>query len=266
MRQVKIPVYVVSLRQDQERRAVLRAQFGNEYGSFSIIDATDRVDDSISKIISKDLLFGYGSGKEMSRAEMACSLSHVRALGEFLATGKDRCIVLEDDVLGCPEDLSMARDVATSVCGDGVVLLGGQESLRTNRHLWGRATEVDGVFEIPGLARRFFLRTCCYAISSQAAAEIVRRQRLALRRADDWRRILPRDCPMHFVKIFRHPDLLGHSHIERDRQNRGELGSWKRMFADGLRETLVHNFTKLAFATLGPATGLERIEPSSRKT
>lgn len=91
-----IPIYVVSLKRDTARRAIMDAHFAERGLAFEYLDATDARETPI------EYLTGFskprGPWGMMRPHDMACTSSHLRAMEAFLETGDSHGLFCEDDI------------------------------------------------------------------------------------------------------------------------------------------------------------------------
>ncbi|MFA7418026.1 MAG: glycosyltransferase family 25 protein, partial [Acholeplasma sp.] len=100
-----IPIYLISLPQDVERRAVLKDQFPRYYDQFIHIQAVDGRKLPAQEYFTKTLPFLKKYNRPMTPAEVGCALSHIKALEAFLETDATHALVLEDDIIGSDENI-----------------------------------------------------------------------------------------------------------------------------------------------------------------
>ena len=95
-----IPIYVISLASDTERRKKLKEQFPIHYSSFQFIEAIDFRGKRKEEISDKYKECKHNGKRPLTPTEVACSLSHQKAIDHFLRSGNEWCVILEDDILG----------------------------------------------------------------------------------------------------------------------------------------------------------------------
>lgn len=94
--------FAINLEKDKHRLISLHSQFdGRESSHLHIVKAIDAKTDPVVKQAlmeyQKDFFLCYG--RSMTAGEIACFLSHQKAISEFLKTDLDYCFIVEDDVL-----------------------------------------------------------------------------------------------------------------------------------------------------------------------
>ena len=100
-----IPIYLVSLEQDTKRREELKLRFPNHYDDFIQINAVDGRKISAKEYYDKTIEYFIKTNKTMSPSELGCTLSHIKALEEFIKTNNNYALILEDDVIGEDKDI-----------------------------------------------------------------------------------------------------------------------------------------------------------------
>jgi glycosyl transferase family 25 len=256
------PIYVVSLRADEHRRMALADRLGSSAERLIFVPAVDLRQGAPTLTLDGPTSLSQAG---MTGAEMGCALSHIAVMKIFLQQTHPCCIVLEDDVVGTAVDIENASRIAARLPAGAIAILGGQQGLKNRRFLFGRQSEIPGVWSVPQVCRRFIARTCCYALTRSVAEMILERQIRDMTRADNWYRLLAGSISIYFANIFAHPVDRTQSHIERARSTlRG--GFAKRLFSDGIGWTIRTNLAKLYVSTILRLMGYRRAEtdnPSS---
>ena len=86
-----IEIFVINLARRPDRLGFMNRQLGDLGLSYTRVEAIDGFADED---------FGYPAAHpRLSKGEYACYLSHVKAWKLFIASGAERCLVLEDDVV-----------------------------------------------------------------------------------------------------------------------------------------------------------------------
>jgi len=252
-RQLNTPIYVVSLKRDTQRRKLLKERFPAYWPYFSVIDAVDA-----QHRPPHPPLAPHTNRHPLTQGEIACALSHLKALQAFLESGKKNCIVLEDDVEGDDAALTQALVLIENIPNDGFALLGGQQGLRNNRFVYGAPIKLGGftAWRITSLSYRFISRACCYGLTSNTAQLLVEKQRQALDRADHWHALLKPVRSVYFANLFSHPHDLRPSHLEGQR-GVAQRTVFKRLNNDGLRYTLHSQVAKAWLVLSSPWRGLK---------
>lgn len=161
--------FVINLRGSPERLRAMSCQLAAEHIDFMRYEAVD------GGVIDPDRTphfdrrrYEARHGKRPSGREIGCFLSHVGVLEAFLASGKDHCLVLEDDAILEPGFSSVLAEIAaTNHLWDTVLLYGNHRGAPfTQRHL-------NGTHRLVG----FFLRqtgAVAYVINRKAARAYVK--------------------------------------------------------------------------------------------
>lgn len=214
-----VPIFLVSMKGDSARRERMSAIFPNFYPSMTLVEAVD------GRLLSAQDYFRYASSamenhrRMLAPAEVGCSLSHVKALEQFLETGAERAIIVEDDVIGDDDALTGAIDDLGTIPDNSLIIFGGQEGLPSRKYIFGKPVGRSHVFELPHYSNHHVLRTCCYGVTRGSAAHIVGSQRASLKLADAWWAFFTKktDATIHFSRQLEHPSDRGDSHIENSR-------------------------------------------------
>lgn len=229
-----LPIYLVSLKQDVERRRRLEERFSSSYCKFKYVEAVDGRKLSAKTYFEKTQPFFKLYNRIMSPAELGCTLSHIKALEFFLASGEDFALILEDDIVGNDEDLCRISQLVKGLSGDSVLLCGGQTELAVKRHRYGKYLKDLGFYQVSRFSYKFVYGTCCYVIGRESAKEILDyhfNNHVTL--ADKWsvffKGVQPR---IYFKDILKHPEDLTDSHIEVDR-NINKKTLFQKIFSAG---------------------------------
>jgi glycosyl transferase family 25 len=90
------PIFLINLARRPDRLAQMVAQLNALQLSFERVDATDAETASAAEL--EAALASHGPMGPFHRGPQCCTLSHLRTLHRFLATGQPHAVVLEDDV------------------------------------------------------------------------------------------------------------------------------------------------------------------------
>lgn len=124
----KLSIYVVSLEKDVHRREQLEKQFTQFYSIMNIIDAVDgrKLSDDIIRNSTKGYVQKYH--KQMSPGEFGFTMSHIKALEEFLKSDNDVALILEDDIIGDEHTIKKLNNLdMSSIDSNAVIICGGQQ-------------------------------------------------------------------------------------------------------------------------------------------
>jgi len=108
----KLGVWLINLDRDHERREKMEqqlAELGLSYERFSAIYGKDHIDE-LSKRVD-DSAYMRNMGQPILPGKMGVYASHIAVWEEFIASGKDVALILEDDVV-FHDDFLESLDVA----------------------------------------------------------------------------------------------------------------------------------------------------------
>ena len=235
-------IYMISLKRDTKRREQMQQRFPRYYPMFHIIDAIDAKDEASAKIVKRyDNPDPHDKRRPLTTGEKCCSISHLLALQHFLNSGSERCIIIEDDIIGSDSDFDKVTSFLKLENPAGLTILGGQEGLINSRYLIG-IQKRDYLWKLSKMARRFLLRTCCYSVDIKTAKLILSSQLNYLSRADNWIRILPINTNFFYIGKFKHPLESNESNLEPERKE-GNL--FKRAYRDGPTKIATNSSLKI---------------------
>jgi glycosyl transferase, family 25 len=231
---VDIPIFLVSMKGDHARRERMSTAFPALYPEMRLVNAVD------GRLLSAQDYFRYASsafvnhGRLLAPAEVGCSLSHIEALEQFLRSGAERAIILEDDVLGDDSGLSKALEDVRLIPNEAVIILGGQEGMPSRKYIFGKPIVENRIFALPYYSTHHIFRTCCYGVTLSSAASIVASQKMSLKLADAWWAFSGKagGLTIHYSHQLAHPVDRSDSHIENSRSDLSSQG--KRGFVSFL--------------------------------
>lgn len=111
-----VPAYVINLDRSPDRLATFQASAADVGLPVIRVPAVDgRTVDAVQRSDIDQARFRRINGREMVPGELGCYLSHVRALGEFVASPHEMALICEDDIFFTGDtvpvlDLLAARD------------------------------------------------------------------------------------------------------------------------------------------------------------
>ena len=118
-----IPIYVVNLDRSPERLQSIAAQLARIGISFKRIAGVDgKTSDLERELFSGRASLPDVSSQSLTREEIGCHLSHLKAFDEILASGVSSAIILEDDLIISPRFQSAALALAAYFSGEPVVI------------------------------------------------------------------------------------------------------------------------------------------------
>jgi GR25 family glycosyltransferase involved in LPS biosynthesis len=177
---MKIPVYVISLLRDKERRNKISQDLQSINIDFRFFDAVDAKDIKNTEWISQTRLIG-GDGHVMTNGEIACMLSHQLVYKDILSGEHEWALILEDDVTvdertsELLDDLSLGKYSKLDV--DNIYLLGGQKGLHEypvlSVSLFNYVPVGRVKFRRVTYNQHKIRRTCCYLISKDMCEKLL---------------------------------------------------------------------------------------------
>lgn len=224
---MKIPVYVVSLIRDYERRNKIKKDFLDLNIEFQFFDAVDAKNPSNHKLIES--MRSSGVGAEMTDGEIACTLSHQFIYQDMIDKSCEWVVILEDDVV---VDFRFKKFLSSltfnqmeRLKNDSLYLLGGQNGLHEYPVLGLSRISVEKIgccrFRRVNFNRAKIRRTCCYLMNKEMARELLNlTQSYGTYRADSWELMHQKNIIKDFYldEIISHPIVNeSNSHLEKER-------------------------------------------------
>ncbi|EGI6012135.1 glycosyltransferase family 25 protein, partial [Salmonella enterica subsp. enterica serovar Bangkok] len=212
---------IISLVQHAERRERLineMAKYKVQCRVSNAIDGRKLLADEYFSLFkaNSSKLFGRGF---LTPSELGCFLSHRKALSEFIMSGKQWLVMLEDDVT--PNDnVRELFGVIHSFNESSIYVLGGQDGLKSfSRVVMGRERDKEKVRKVLLGTYRWMYRTCCYCIDRKGAKNIMKLMNEQRFFPDDWSFIMKNANLKNFFygNYFTHPVDLSSSSIEAER-------------------------------------------------
>lgn len=234
-------IYLISLPEDEQRRASLRKRFPSSFDGFRLIPGTVLKD---AKQLTSEFKINSWN-KDMTLPELGCAISHVRALEDFIKSNATHALIIEDDIIGSDQEIIEIEENIKQLPSNSFLLCGGQEGLRGEKYNYGKRTVMNDVFFIPRYLRKFYTRACCYCVTRDAALHILHHQRKRLYLTDDWGFYFKKWKNFYFTKKINHPLDLSDSHLEKSRQQAIPKGELARIKRDGMRKIFSRFFSKI---------------------
>lgn len=251
-----LKVYVISLPEDQQRRDAMRRQFGVIYDEFEVVDGV--------RLSSRELLIEFYGQKKfdsaLTIAELGCALTHLSVLEDFMRSDSTYALILEDDVIGNANDILEIASIIQNLPSDAFLLCGGQEGLRGQPYNYGVKTDIENVFLLPKIVRKFYTRACCYCVTKSSASHIVEQQRNNLSLSDNWDKYFKNQDDFFFTKKISHPTCLASSNIEQERAANIPRNELARVMRDGVLKTLSRFITKILVMRYHRLLGLSKVK------
>lgn len=220
-------IYIISLKQDMQKRRVISNTLECFGLSFDFIDAIHGKELSnnilnFAKINSRGNILRRGFSATPN--EIGCTLSHLKAYKEVVDSNLNWAYILEDDAILDERFKTFIDNFQDSRLDPKTLyLLGGQNGLDELSVIKSRKNNMTiggQKFTKTIKSERFTYRTCCYLVSSYLANSIIQLAEKNFTVADDWaflleNRIINRIYISDFVD---HPLDLSASHIEKERK------------------------------------------------
>lgn len=180
-----LPVFMVSLEPDTERRKALQKRFSEKYREFYHVKAVDGRKLSAKHYFTEVYPYFKEYNRLISPSELGCTLSHLSALKQFLDSGADRALIIEDDILGSDEDLDKIASISKIMPDNSLLICGGQIGIGA-RYLFGSFNASLGCYDVATFSHAHIYGTCCYVVTRKSAGAIVGCQRVMKTLADKW--------------------------------------------------------------------------------
>ncbi|WP_062271135.1 glycosyltransferase family 25 protein [Endozoicomonas arenosclerae] len=230
MIQDEVEIFLVSLQSDTSRREKLEKEFPESYPQFKLISAVDGRLVSSKEYYDSVIKYYINEGRLLSPSELGCTLSHIKALKEFLKTDKKFALILEDDVQGDDEKIKTIIKELSLLDSKSLLICGGQDGLRYRDFLYGKRVSNAEHYKLSKFSYEYTLRTCCYAVTRESAETILKSHENYIREADSWRHFFEKSpIEIYFTNKLAHPIDLAGSHIESDRALFKSLPLWKKI-------------------------------------
>ncbi|WP_103588495.1 glycosyltransferase family 25 protein [Campylobacter concisus] len=228
------PIYVISLKRDEERRQNLQKQF-NRYDEFKIIDAVDAKNFSVNEYYKAmiDCLLKSCDEKYKFKipplvatpGELACTMSHIKAYEDFLQSDAEFTLILEDDVIGNDELINEAFLLCKDIGRYSILICGVQDGLNSRFRAFGKKIK-ENLYLISPYSYSSIYRTAAYILTRKSAKSLLDFYKDGLYGADKWEAILRNtELKMYFSNIFSHPDELNNSTLEMQRKQKEKINS-----------------------------------------
>lgn len=193
--------------------------------------------------------------RALSPAELGCTLSHVAALTDFLASDEQYACIFEDDAV-CRSDLDL------DTLEENIIQLGLKEKfflslggiqLHVNRHVRGQfLTQTlmgKNVLNVNLLYIRRFSYAYAYVVDRKMAEAFIHYHQ-SPKVYDHWGELYDQDQDLNFyaTHLFNHPELVecaaGQSYLEQERKTLQTKKIKKKSFFDRLKISLIKRLYK----------------------
>lgn len=220
-------IYIVSLKQDVEKRSTISKkleEFGLKFRFIDAVHGKEISDDVLSSLRNKSVGGILERGYSATAGEIGCTLSHQKAYQKLLDSNLNWACVLEDDVI---LDESFKTFITTfqdnNLDPETLYILGGQngfsqmqviKSLKNHVYIGGQN------FTKVIKSDRFITRSCCYLISSDLAENFIRFSERNFIVADDWYCLSKNGVlkNIYLADFVNHPVDLSTSNLEEERK------------------------------------------------
>lgn len=248
-----IPIYVVSMKKDEARRKILQEAFDKLDIDFKFIDAV--VGKDVSQAERGKLNFSgtlMRKGRIPTDGEIGCSLSHQLIYQDMVQQENVWSIILEDDVLVDERFKTFYHALAQQRLEqdfdpDALYLLGGQEGVayqpkvalsRRNKVVLGEGV----IFRRAIKSEGYLFRTCCYMMSKEMSAKLLKLFSKDYYIADEWVYFHRLDLieGMYVADFVSHPLELGGSHLEQERLAANAIKQSVIPEKEGLKQKVKH--------------------------
>ncbi|HDQ0743884.1 TPA: glycosyltransferase family 25 protein [Escherichia coli] len=255
---MNLPIYIVSLKRDIERRNKINDVFQRLNINFDFFDAIDAKDPQNKEIIDKMRLSGVGA--EMTDGEIACTLSHQLIYQDMIDKNIEWAVILEDDVIVNEKFKKFLQYFNLSekdkLKHNNLYLLGGQKGLHDypvlGQSLFSKFKISTCTFRRVNFNKNKIRRTCSYLMNKDMAQKLLKLTKdYGTYRADSWKLMHQH----HIIKEFYLDEIILHpilnefnSHLESERL----LTSEKKQPRTRLQKRMkfIRSWIKVAFFSL----------------
>lgn len=222
-----LPIFVISLLEDLERRASISKIMKKLSVDFEFIDAVKGKNLSQEELSQINLNFVESrERRKLALGEIGCTLSHLKAYKLMKERNLEWCCILEDDViLDNRFGMFMSTLKQDDLVGleDDILFLGGQNGTKASKYIscsfWGKKNIGHELFYKTIKSEKYLYRTCCYLINIKVGGELINMASNDFFLADEWRYFKNNGIVKEFylADFVNHPIDLVHSHIEKER-------------------------------------------------
>ena len=248
-------IYLISLQKDVERRECIQQNFSNYYEKMKLIDTVYGSTLSQEFVINATRGYFNKYHKQMSSGELGCTLSHIKALENFVASDSNLGLILEDDVIGNDSDIEKIKNLSIPMDDNIIVICGGQQYSGKAKYLLGKnVPEYDELMLIPKPLYSNLIRTCSYLVTKKSAQTILNSHKKFINVADFWGDILfEADTKVYYINLFQHPDPnFCDSNLNHERGSKPHNKGRKVFFSIGKEITRIYRRLEvLSYRLLG---------------
>lgn len=231
---MEIPVYVISLKRDIERREKISHRLNGFNIKFSFYDAIDSTAHENAEVI--ELMKSKGGHADvMTKGEIACTLSHHGVYKTLLNSGSEWAIILEDDVIISDRFRHVIDGINSESLKnfnpDNIYLLGGMKGLHCHPVISTSLFTYIAVGKVKLRRvthnRHKIRRACCYLIHKNMCKKILNMPEThGLYRADSWKEMSQMGLinDFYFSEVINHPVVnITNSNLEKERLITSEI-------------------------------------------
>ena len=223
-----LDIYIISLKQDIERRQAISKTLENLGLKFIFIDAIygKELSEDVIKITRDKSRGGIlNRGFSATPGEIGCTLSHLKAYQDILDKNIDWACILEDDAILDERFETFIRTFqATELDPTSLYILGGQIDVSKDKIVKSikNITVVGGQkFSKTIKSEGFIYGTCCYIMSSYLAEKLINLSQVNFIVADDWQYLVGNDIiqKIYLSEFVDHPSGLSNkSRLKKERE------------------------------------------------
>lgn len=216
-------IYIVSLKQDVEKREVISNTLKELGLQFSFIDAIygkELSEDVLNSIRAKSV----GTVVPATSGEIGCTLSHIKVYQKLLKDNKKWACILEDDVILDRRFKVFVDNFNNDTMDPKDLYLMGGQSHPVNKYIIksNKNTKYIGeqIFHKTIRSQYLVQRTCCYLISSYMANELLLLSKENFIIADDWGYLTKNKYinRIYLSDFVDHPTDISMSSLQKDRE------------------------------------------------
>lgn len=171
----------------------------------------------------ESILYYYSVNKKiLTPNEVACSLSHIKALKTLVESKHDYAIIFEDDVIPNKINLDIIHHITSLIDKQKFIIhLGGLEGLEhCFKGIHGTLIDINtNLWEVAPVDFNKLVRAVGYIISKPAAIEFTNQIENNISLADDFQHldnVIGLDA-IYFINLVSHPTCLNESTIQNQR-------------------------------------------------
>ncbi|WP_051910657.1 glycosyltransferase family 25 protein [Pectobacterium brasiliense] len=251
MEKNKIPVFIVSLAKDIDRRKSIADDLKKGSIDFEFIDAilgSDLTREDLDRIREN-------SPEEFNPtvSEIGCSLSHQKIYSKIINEKIEWAIILEDDAIinGSLKHLidGLSGEAIKKMAEEDLYILGGQDGLSQRRKVslsFFNKININGVIFRKLIHKPIYItRTCCYLVSRKLAINLHKEFNNNYYIADKWDYLYKKKCfkNIYLTEIISHPIIdISNSNIEKERLAKLDQEIKKESRQKGKIERGINNF------------------------